>query len=552
MKNNITIADIEAGVKKRAAKKIALTYLGLTSFIVTYPYGFSLISKLLPEWIAWAPAALISILIYRFIDGDLADNLHYVEKTAGSPGTTRRRKVAKIAAGLLLIATASFTYVANYFVANTAIQPPSIEKLSEAEQANLSDYSDKSDNLSANLSEAKRNLSEARREGHKLVESARNSSNPEWAKRFGPHLAYAETQKARGKLSGAFALWYNSVRQAQVDSAQLVEAARANLSDLNRANIAHLSVTPDSLNSALDKAFLSELNWSTALRQKFTTFLVFTDGVAAVVIYFCHWWLCLFFRDGGRLPEAKASWQYHADRFLSERTDKLKQRLFPADTSALSDPELEPPKETRPPDLIPVRSTGDDWEARRRQEALEARLEQLEKERQDEARQAKIQAEQAKALADRMAREKAEAEARQAELIRQAQERADRLAREKAEAEARARQLAEEKARADRKEPTKDKPKPLSDKGSGNVSARIVGNAVEFDGKTYDLSEIAKFVDAAAKCYTRQFTSATDKGKKDNADRWKAALPVLKKLGYQIEQKPDYKVSITGGKTVKA
>ncbi len=150
--SKITTADIEAAVKKRAAKGMALTYLGLTSFIVTYPYGFSMISKLMPEWIAWLPAALISVLIYRFIDGDLADNLRYIEKTSSPGQASPRRKVAKGNAALLRLATASFTYVANFFVANTAIPPPSMEKLSEAEQANLSDYSDKSANLSANVS----------------------------------------------------------------------------------------------------------------------------------------------------------------------------------------------------------------------------------------------------------------------------------------------------------------------------------------------------------------------------------------------------------------
>ncbi len=523
--SKITTADIEAAVKKRAAKGMALTYLGLTSFIVTYPYGFSMISKLLPEWIAWLPAALISVLIYRFIDGDLADNLRYIEKTSSPGQASPRRKVAKGNAALLLIATASFTYVANFFVANTAIQPPSMEKLSEAEQANLSDYSDKSANLSANLSEAKRDLSEAKREGHKLVEAARYSSNPAWGQRFGAHIAYAETQKKRGKLSGAFAVWYNSVRQAQADSAQLVGTARQNLSELKQANLAHLSVTPDSLNKALTTAFLSELEWSTTLRQKFTTFLVFTDGVAAVVIYFCHFWLCLFFRDGGKLPESKASWQYHADKFLSERADRLKQRFFPVEIDAPGpDPGQPPVSKPTPPDLIPARSTGDDWEAKRRQELLEAKLEEIRAEQ--EARFLQIEQERraAQEMADKLAAEKAEAE------------------RQKAAAEARARQAEADKLRRES----------LSDKSSRKVSAKLVGKTVEFDGKKYNLSELSKFVDAAAKCYARQFTSRTDKGRADNKDRWQAALYLLEKLGYHIEYKDGNKVSITGGKTVTA
>lgn len=507
MKSNITTADIEAGVKNRAAKNMALTYLGLTSFVVTFPYGFSMVSKIVPEWIAWLPAAMLSLLIYRFIDGSLADDLRYIEKTAGTGSANRRRKVARIASILLLIATASFTYVANFFVANTAIKPPDIEQLKEGEAANLSAYSDKSKQLSANLSEAKRNLSEAKKEGHRLVEAARWASNPEWGKRFGPHISYAETQKRRGKLSGAFATWYNGVRQAQADSAQLVGEARQYLSEANRANLLHLSVTPDSLNSALTTAFLSELNWSNGLRQKFTTFLIFTDGVAAVVIYFCHWWLCLFFRDGGRLPESQASWQYHSDKYLSGVSDKWKQRLLPAD-SLPEEPGPATVPDRRPPDMIPVRSTGDDWETRRRQEMAEAKLEEL----------ARQQEERLKELEARQAARLREIEARQAEQARK---------------------------------PTNDKPKPVSDKGSEKVSAKIVGDSVEFDGKTYSLSELSKFVDNAAKCYERQFTLATEAGREKNKARWEAAKPVLDRLGYVIEYKGQ-KVSITGGKTVKA
>lgn len=525
MKNKITTADIEAGVKNRAAKNMALTYLGLTSFVVTFPYGFSMVSKIVPEWIAWLPAALLSLLIYRFIDGSLADDLRYIEKTAGTGSANRRRKVARIASILLLIATASFTYVANFFVANTAIKPPDIEQLKEGEADNLSAYSDKSEYLSANLSEARRDLSEAKKEGHKLVESARKSSNPEWARRFGPHLAYAQTQLQRGKLSGAFRKWYLDVRQAQTDSAQLVEAARRNLSEAKAANLAHLSVTPDSLNSAIDKAFLSELNWSNSLRQKFTTFLIFTDGVAAVVIYFCHWWLCLFFRDGGRLPESKASWQYHSDKYLSSVADKWKQRILPADSLPEEPDQPAPDPQQIAPGLQPVRATNqfDSYELARRQQMGEARMAEMERKYEERIRQIEARREE---------------EARQnVERIRKEKERADKLAAER--------------ARAARKKPTNDTLKPVSDKDSGKVSAKIVGNSVEFDGKTYNLSELSKFVDNAAKCYERQFSLSTEAGRAKNKARWDAARPALEKLGYRIEYK-GHKVSITGGKVIKA
>ena len=115
----------------------------------------------------------------------------------------------------------------------------------------------------------------------------------------------------------------------------------------------------------------------------------------------------------------------------------------------------------------------------------------------------------------------------------------------------RADKLAAERARAARKKPTNDTLKPVSDKDSGKVSAKIVGNSVEFDGKTYNLSELSKFVDNAAKCYERQFSLSTEAGRAKNKARWDAARPALEKLGYRIEYK-GHKVSITGGKVIKA
>lgn len=540
MKNTILPADIEAGVKKRAVKGAALAYLGITSMLVTFPYGFKLAAKVFPEWIAWLPAAAISILIWRFVDGDLSDSLAYREETTGKANTGasyRRRRTAKIAISFLLMATGSVTFVANYFVANAAIEQKDSSELVEAKNEINRQYSDKTDKLSAYLSEMEKDLSKAKKEGHKLVEAARYSSNPEWGKRFGPHLAYAETQKTKGKLSGAFAIWHNSVRQAQADSAATVRQAQADLSEAKHNLSAHLSVRQDSIGSSVETAFLSEVTRTEGMYNKFAFFLLLTDLVAAIVILFNHHWLCLFYKDNGTLPHPKASWQRHMDAWFSTKGDALKARIFPADLTIFEEAHIEDrtPPDQAPPAVVPVRAVGgsDNWEMERRQQLAEAKIAEMERKEEARARQTEERIRQAEARA------------------RQAEEEARRQLEAKAEAD---RQKAAAEAKARQAEADKKAAKALSDKQSSDLSrklsAKITDKGVVVGGETYGVAELSKLKDKSQKWYNRQFTSSTATARQANKDRWDDIKPVWEKIGATLVYNGQ-KVSIEGG-TLKA
>lgn len=213
-----------------------------------------------------------------------------------------------------------------------------------------------------------------------------------------------------------------------------------------------------------------------------------------------------------------------------------------------------PPDQPQPSGPILVRANNqyDAYEMQRRIEMQDARMETIRQE-QEAARQA---AEERNRQLLEEQRRQIEEKARQKEaaLLRQIEERNRQIEEEQRRLfEEKARQKgAELSAKKAKKKTDKNKPKPLSNKGTGEVSAKIVGNSVEFDGIKYNLSNLSKLTDRAATVYYRQFASKTVKGKKDNADRWNAILPILKDLEYKIEYREGHKVSITGGRTIKA
>lgn len=197
-------------------------------------------------------------------------------------------------------------------------------------------------------------------------------------------------------------------------------------------------------------------------------------------------------------------------------------------------PRATPPPPDQPgPTVVPVRAgAGDMYELQRRQEMTEARIEAI---RQETERKAE------------------EARQKEAELSRQIEEKNRQIEAEKRKlSEEKTRQKAELSEKSKPKKPDSQKPKPLSDKKTGQVSAKVVGNKVQFDGKTYNLSELSKLTDYAATVYNRQFTLGTPKGRQKNADRWAAIKPILISLGYEIEYRTGNRVSLTGGKKIHA
>ena len=78
---------------------------------------------------------------------------------------------------------------------------------------------------------------------------------------------------------------------------------------------------------------------------------------------------------------------------------------------------------------------------------------------------------------------------------------------------------------------------PLSDKADKS-STVFVGDVVHVDVK--------KLVDRTGKQYIRQFTSATDKAKSDNATKYQEGKKQLEEIGFVFDEKPEVPtVSIT-------
>lgn len=194
-----------------------------------------------------------------------------------------------------------------------------------------------------------------------------------------------------------------------------------------------------------------------------------------------------------------------------------------------------PPHEHPVPQVVPVRGGQyDAYEVQRRIEMQEARIEMI---RQEQERKEREQARQV---------EEERNKRMEAEWLRQIE--ADRLKL----SEEKARQIAELSAKKKKEKTDRKDQKPVFNTDSGEVSAKVVGKSVLFDGKKYNLSELSKLTDRAATVYNRQFSLSTPAGRKKNADRWQAILPVLSELGYTVEYREGSKVSITGGKIIKA
>lgn len=217
-----------------------------------------------------------------------------------------------------------------------------------------------------------------------------------------------------------------------------------------------------------------------------------------------------------------------------------------------------PPPDLEPtPAPMPVRLSGqfDSWEAQRRIEMQEARIEMIRQEQERREAESRQRMEVERRQLEERARQEVETQRRQIE-----EESRQKLEEQRRQVEADRLKLSEENARqkANLSEKKKGKqtgrktPEPLSDKESGKVSAKVVGNEVQFDGKSYNLSELSKLTDYAATVYHRQFTLGTPKGRQKNADRWRAIEPVLKGLGYEIKRKEGNRISITGGKKIQA
>ncbi len=219
--------------------------------------------------------------------------------------------------------------------------------------------------------------------------------------------------------------------------------------------------------------------------------------------------------------------------------------------------EEHPPHEDVAPSAVPVRSGGqfDAYEMQRRIEMQGARLEMLRQEQERKAQEERERAERDRKEMEEMNRAALAEQRRQMEeqaRIRQEEERRQIEAERKRLSEEKARQMAELSEKNQKKRSDSKKPKPVSDTDSSEVSAKVVGNKVKFDGVTYNLSELAKLTDRAATVYNRQFTLSTPEGRKKNADRWQAIKPVLEQLGYEIQYKDGHKVGITGGRTINA
>ena len=211
------------------------------------------------------------------------------------------------------------------------------------------------------------------------------------------------------------------------------------------------------------------------------------------------------------------------------------------------------------PDVVPVRASGgaDSWEIQRRQQMAEAKIKEVERRQAEQLRQLEAQrAEEGRQNAERIRQAEAKAaklneERRQMEEeAKMERERADRLAREKAEAEAIARKIEAERAAAAKKASTTDKTKHLSDKNPGNLSeklsVKVTGKGISVGGEVYGVAELSKLKDKSQKWYNRQFTSSTDKGRGDNKAKWDAIKPVWEKIGATLTYSGQ-KVSIEGG-----
>jgi len=215
---------------------------------------------------------------------------------------------------------------------------------------------------------------------------------------------------------------------------------------------------------------------------------------------------------------------------------------------------------------VPVRDGGglDAWEMLRRQQLAEARLDEMQRQAaEDAARRRAEDAERERRAADRIRQleaERAQLAQQKEEESRQLRQRADKLSEKlselseglSGELSEMAKKVAAAEAAAEAASRQLEAAKPLSDNGSSHIEAKVVGDTVKFDGKTYNLSELSVFADNAAKWYARQFASKTPQGRADNAARWLAAKPILEKLGYEISRREGNRVSITGGRDIKA
>lgn len=166
-------------------------------------------------------------------------------------------------------------------------------------------------------------------------------------------------------------------------------------------------------------------------------------------------------------------------------------------------------------------ATADAWEMQRRQQMAEAKIAEIEARHAAEMRQAEAR--------------RAEEARHAAELARQERDRADKMA-----------------AALD-KVPTTPQPKPLSDKGSDNLSeklselsAHISDKGISVEGKTYGVSELSKLKDKSQKWYTRQFTSSTEAGRESNRAKWEEIKKIWEGIGAKLVYSGQ-KVSIEGG-----
>lgn len=353
----------KTALRLRASKNWTLTFLALTSLAVTYPYGLKVAAPLLGDKAPYA-AILAALILYQMIDKPLDHGLDYLEKTAGRGGLTWnvfgwqdsqiKKAIIMVLTVFALAMTGSMSFISSYLISNTVAPPPDRAKLEETRQRNLEAYSGILSEINTDIQSAEKSIPRAKRDGHRLVSSAIASGPDKWQK------LYREKNGWFMKQRGQIRAYRNRIAKAQADSAALVEGKSDILASLRSQKTEHISKA-NSVNESTDKAFFADWQRTETMFNSFWKFIFLLDVSAVIFTLILHYFLVLYFRNGGALPEAKSSFNEALSEWRNSVWDRFVVWLFrrkKQDATADANPTERP---TIPaPQYAPVRGTEHD------------------------------------------------------------------------------------------------------------------------------------------------------------------------------------------------
>lgn len=546
------------------ARNLPLMLLGITTLAFVWPSSRDWATDQFGQntWSALFAANLLTIIIYGSVDGVLELTLKFIDGTR-VPKNGRLFYYAVCVLGLsALIASGTFSMwaspiVSEAFRKDTGGTEKTKELLEREYTIQEKQIESNQAAIQAAIDSAPTRIAAAQAEAQKIELDAVNSTtHGSWKKdyyaaRNNPQHWFWTCEGGSGCPSG-YRAYRDQVAQARAEGKALISAEK-NL-------VAKLQGTSPTLASTGSFQIIRQLSHTDSLETSHQLYLSARRADAIIMVE----WICLFLVGAITIIVLAGRKAYDIDLDIKPVTlfgavemliMKVSNTLFALYKEAV---DYINPDTIKAGFMIPVVAAGNylggttkrlHQELQEKAEAAEIARQQAESARQEAERQRREMEAQARQEAERQRaadyerrRRQAEEEARQREQAeRQERERQEAAARQKAEEE-RQERLRQDKERrqseADKATKEADKtPKPLSDKRRRYTTDRFVvylseeeGIVAEFGEKerhTWPLHELSDFLDLSKKWYARQFSSAQEKTRQKNADKWTAVRAFL-------------------------